>query len=417
MTADKAEGNNPASRQLPTGQICPMATDTVANEASRLARLLSFLDHDPGNVGLLLDAMGLAIELGDTSAGQALVAHLDANAISDPRAFAYAAHLLLQAGQYAEAGVWGSRALAGGVNQPAVVFNAAVGHFYGGDYVSAAEHLAKLTVDENCSVGTLLMHARALHHIEQTEEAELLVKRAQQLEPENIEVRGLLALLQYENDDNPSALQTARETLAENPDQLDALIACASAHFELGNIEASRKTWLHTVTAHDNCGRAWSGLGQLEFNELEFVDAEKHLLLAVEFMPDHIGTWHLLAWIYILRNDSVQARAALDKSYELDRNFGETHGGLAIVDVMDNHDSRARLGIRRALKLNPLGLGARYAELLLLQKAGQADKAQQLVDQVIDRTLPDGQNTGRMLIEQWLKKHQHKGPGFPPGQH
>jgi len=394
-----------------------MATETIANEASRLARLLSFLDHDSGNVRLLLDAMELAIKLGDTSAGQTLVKHLDSNAISDPRAFAYAAHLLLQAGRYAEAGAWGSRALAGGVNQPAVVFNAAFGHFYGGDYASAAENLAKLTVDENCSVAALLMHARALHHIEQTDEAERLVKRAQHREPDNVEARGLLALLQYENGDNPSSLQTARETLAEDPDQLDALIACASAHFELGNIEASRQTWLHTVAAHSNCGRAWSGLGLLEFNELEFVDAEKHLLLAVEFMPDHIGTWHLLAWIYILRNDSAQARHALDKSYELDRNFGETHGGLAIVDVMDNYDDRARLGIRRALKLNPLGLGARYAELLLLQKAGQDDKAQQLVDQVIGRTLPSSQSTGRMLIEQWLKTHQHKAPGFPPGQH
>jgi tetratricopeptide (TPR) repeat protein len=394
-----------------------MATDTVSNEASRLARLLSFLEHDPSNVNLLLDAMGLATELGDTAVGLRLVEHLETNATTDPRAFAYAAHLLLQAGQFAAAGVWGSRALAGGVDQPAVLFNAAFGHFYGGDYASAAEHLAKLTADEDCPVATLVMHARALHQQELTEEAEVLIRRAQQREPSNIEVRGLLAFLQYENDDNPSALQTARETLVDNPDQLDALIACASAHFELGSIEASRKTWLHTVAAHPNCGRGWSGLGQLEFNELEFVDAEKHLLLAVEFMPDHIGTWHLLAWIYILRNDSAQARNALDKSYELDRNFGETHGGLAIVDVMDNHDDRARMGIRRALKLNPVGLGARYAEMLLLQKAGQTDKAQQLVDQVIDRTLPNSHNTGRMLIDQWLKKHQQKGPDFPSGQH
>ncbi len=394
-----------------------MTTDTVSNEASRLARLLSFLGHDPNNLTLLLDAMVLAIELGDTNSGLKLVAHLDAHNIDDSRALAHAAHLLLQAGHYAAAGTLASRAIDGGIDQPAVLFNAAYGHFYGGDYASASQLLAKLTADNQCSLSTLLMHARALHQQEQTEEAEVLVKRAQQLEPDNIEVRGLRALLQYENDDNPGALQTARETLAENPDQLDALIACASAHFEQGSIEVSRKTWLHTVDAHSSCGRAWSGLGQLEFNEMEFENAEKHLLLAVEFMPDHIGTWHLLAWIYILRNDSTKARHALDKSYELDRNFGETHGGLAVVDVMDGHDDRARLGIRRALKLNPVGLGARYAEMLLLQKAGQTDKAQQLVDQVIDRTLPDSQNTGRMLIEQWLKKHQHKGPGFPPGQH
>lgn len=80
------------------------------------------------------------------------------------------------------------------------------------------------------------------------------------MDPGNIEARGLLALLQYENDDNAAALANAREVLSQDPDQLDALIACASAHFEQGSIEASRKAWLHTVSAHPNCGRAWSGL-------------------------------------------------------------------------------------------------------------------------------------------------------------
>ncbi|MDH1104511.1 hypothetical protein N5C55_27640 [Pseudomonas otitidis] len=394
-----------------------MTADTTSDSASRLARLLGFLGHDPGNPQLLLDAMSLAIELGDTSSGRLLVEHVKAHGVADAQVCAQAAHLLLQAGDYAQAGVFGDKAVAAGIHHPAVIYNTAFAHFYSGGFKSASELLTRLTAEGECPVPVLLMHARALHQQELTEDAEPLALRAWQMDPSNIEARGLLALLQYENDDNAAALANAREVLSQDPDQLDALIACASAHFEQGSIEASRKAWLHTVSAHPNCGRAWSGLGQLEFQELEFVQAEEHLKTAVQYMPDHIGTWHLLAWIYILRGASAPAREALDKSYALDRNFGETHGGLAVVDVMDGQDDKARTGIRRALKLNPNGLAAKYAEMLLLQKAGRPEDASKLVDEVLERSAPSGDMTGRMLIEQWLKARQGGRTQAPPGQH
>ncbi|WP_339527281.1 tetratricopeptide repeat protein [Pseudomonas sp. EA_35y_Pfl2_R111] len=402
---------------MPLPEEVLMVTDNIPMEQSRLSRLLSFLEHDPHNLTLLLDAMSLVIETVDLVGAQQLLNHIDTHAIDDPHVYAQATYLLLQVGAYAKAGAFGDKAIQAGITHPAVIFNTAFGHFYGGEYSDAGNLLARLTASADCSVATLMMHARALHHQELTEEAELLVSRAQQQEPSNIEARGLLALLQYENDDNLSALRTAHETLADDPNQLDALIACASANFEQGSLEASRKAWLHTVNAHPDCGRAWSGLAQLEFNGLEFNQAEEHLKLAVQFMPDHIGTWHLLAWIYILRNDSAAAREALNKSYDLDRNFGETHGGLAIVDVMDGKDDQARLGIRRAHKLNPNGLSAHYAEMLMLQKAGKSAEATQLVNQVLDSTAPDGHESGRTLVELWLRKHQDKRPEIAPGQH
>lgn len=402
---------------MPLPEDALMLTNNISPEQSRLNRLLGFLKQDPSNQTLLLDAISLAIEVRDIVSAQQLIEHIDSYAIDDPQVYAQATHLLLQMGQYAAAGGFGDKAIDGGITHPAVFFNTAFGHFYSGDYVDAAKLLAHLSNEADCPASVLILHARALHHQELTEEAEPLARRAGQQEPDNLEARGLLALLQYENDNNSAALHTAHETLAEDPNQLDALIACASANFEQGNLEASRKAWLYTVEAHPDCGRAWSGLALLEFNELEFMQAEEHLKIAIQFMPDHIGTWHLLAWIYILRNDSIAARKALDKSYALDRNFGETHGGLAIVDVMDGLDDQARLGIRRALKLNPNGLSVHYAEMLLLQKVGKPAEATQLVNQVLDRAAPDGPESGRALVEAWLRKHRDKSPDAAPEQH
>ncbi|WP_349735278.1 tetratricopeptide repeat protein [Pseudomonas jessenii] len=394
-----------------------MATDNTSAEHNRLARLLAFLGHDPTNLTLLVDALSLAIDLGDIFYGQQLIDHIKTQAIEEPNVCALAAHVSLQARQYAAAGTFGNQAIEGGIEHSAVIFNTALGHFHSGDYASTHTLLSRLSNDPQSPASLLMMHARALHQLEETEQAEVLVVRARQQEPEDTEIRGLLALLQYENDNYSPALITAHETLADDPDQLDALIACASVHFEQNNITASRNAWLHTVTAHPECGRAWSGLARLEFNELEFEQAEGHLKTAVQFMPDHIGTWHLLAWIYILRRDSIRAREALECSYALDRTFGETHGGLAIVDIMDGMKERAKKGIRRALKLNPQGLSAQYAEALLLHEAGQPEKAAQVIDRVLDRTRPNSSDTGRMLMENWLQTHQNKVPDRHPDQH
>jgi Tfp pilus assembly protein PilF len=149
-------------------------------------------------------------------------------------------------------------------------------------------------------------------------------------------------------------------------------------------------------------GHAWSGLGKIAFSQFDFTTAEQHLLEAVKHMANHIGTWHLLAWVYILQNAPGKARTALEKAYEIDRNFGDTHGGLAVVDVMENHDDEARVRIRKAKRLMPEGTSALYAEWLLLLKADDAADAKALFAATLDQLQPNSQDSRRTLVERKL---------------
>lgn len=388
-------------------------------EQSRLDRLLGYLKTDPHNLRLLRDALALAVENPGLAEKQLLASHLEQYTPEDPESQAHAACLFLQLQDFEAASRYGDDAIQAGVIHPSVVYNTAFGHFHCARLDRADELLAKITSAPDATEDALALHGRVLHHLERIEEALDLLHRACANGSARADSRGLLALLQYENGDNPNALQTALETLADDSDQLDALVACASAHFEQGNIQASRKTWLYTVETHSTCGRAWSGLAELEFHELEFGNAEKHLKTAVTYMPNHIGTWHLLAWIYILSHDCPNARKALEAAYSLDRNFGETHGGFAVLDAMEGNDEKARLNIRRAVRLNPQVLSVEIAKIVLLEKAGKSADAQLVMDALLqrERMTPSGPTTGKALLQHWLATHGKRQPDARPTQH
>ena len=103
-------------------------------------------------------------------------------------------------------------------------------------------------------------------------------------------------------------------------------------------------------------------------------------------MPDHIGTWHALAWCQLMEGDLAGAKRSFDKAFALDRTFGETHGGFALVHALRAERKEAEESIKRAMRLDPQGRTARYAQSVLLMDAGRVEEARQLIDGMLGRT-------------------------------
>lgn len=379
-------------------------------QPSRLERMLSYIGTDPQNQALLADALQLAIEARDVEKGLVLLAHIEKYGTQDPVVEAHAALLALQAGNYKQAVVFGEAALAGGIDAQAIRFNTAYAQLYCGNHARVDELLTEAEGYDSCSPEYLVLKASALHHLARPEEAETLLRLAIVKAPQHTDALGLLALLLQEDNRSNEAQVLADKALAIAPTHLEALLARADSHFDNNDLQAARNAFEIAVQQHPESGRAWSGLGHIAFSELDFQSAEKLLQEAINHMPDHIGTWHVLAWIYILQGHPEKARKALLASYELDRNFGDTHGGLAVVDVMQGKEAEARTGIRKALRLAPDGMAARYAELLLLERAGDTDSARQLVETVLNQPAGDRDMLRKTLVEQKLRSLQSLSP-------
>ena len=378
---------------------------TVVQNPEKLAqfdRFLGFLSLDSNNISLRLKVIELGIECQAWDLLKQVI-YDGLNLHPDNISFrGHAGILALRDKEYSLAcSHFEFVAASDDAPSPSILYNYAFSLFYMAEYERAYSILKQITPPSEMQKVVNVLSARCLHHIGRPDEAIELIEQLPTAEMD-AETQGVLALLLHEAQRLADASEAANRALSLNPQQLDALLARASLEAELDRYDNARRDYVVATTAHPTCGRAWSGLAQLDMRDMQFDLAQEELELAVKLMPDHIGSWHMLAWIHILHGRAEEAKKAFDRSYEIDRNFGETHGGFAVVAAMQQQRKLSEQHIRRARKLNPEGFSVHYAELLLLKAEGKHDEAKALYDTVMSSAkLPSGLPMG-VAVEQRL---------------
>ncbi len=380
-----------------------------AETSARFERFSGFLNTDPKNISLRLNAIELGIECQAWDKLGQLVADGISLAPDNASLHAHAGMLALRDQNYILACEHFEFVITSDnfVSDASVLYNYAFARFYLAEYERAHSILIQIPPTSMIQKSVNVLSARCLHHLGKPEEAiELL--RLIPAEEMDAEAQGVLALLLHETLKETDASEAANRALSLNPVQLDALLARASLEAESDRFDNARRDYIVATTAHPGCGRAWSGLAQIDMRDMQFDKAQEELELAVKLMPDHIGSWHMLAWIHILHGRAEDAKYAFDRSYEIDRSFGETHGGFAVVAAMQQQRKLSEQHMRRARKLNPEGFSVHYAELLLLKAEGRHDEAKALYDNVMSTAkLPSGDIMG-VLVEQRLAELSSK---------
>ena len=115
-------------------------------------------------------------------------------------------------------------------------------------------------------------------------------------------------------------------------------------------------------------------------------------------MPTHVGSWHVLAWAQLLSGELDAAEENFNRALDLDRNFAETHGGLASVAAIRGEKTKAEHLIDVALRLDQDCLSAKFAQSVLVGNAGDSAKARQnILDTAATLSAKDGSALSRLL--------------------
>jgi hypothetical protein len=82
-----------------------------------------------------------------------------------------------------------------------------------------------------------------------------------------------------------------------------------------------------------------------------------------------------------------------------DPNFAETHGGLAVLDVVEGHVDEARRHTEIALRLDRKSFGAALAKSMILERGGHAQMAQKIRDIALSQPVgPNGETIAEALV-------------------
>jgi tetratricopeptide (TPR) repeat protein len=369
---------------------------TTKTWPNRLERLLSHIELDAANLVLRKDAIREACDTGEWDIARRLIDNGLLVNPGEPWLLAFRGYAHLQAQRFSEAEQALRGALIAGVDALEVRYNLAFALFMQKRHEDALELLEREAA--RSLPLALMLRARCLHHLGRRAEAISDCVGLLAVASDDADTNGLLALLLYEEAQPEAAARHAEAALSRSSNQLEAMLATALMLSDRRDYDRARVSFEALLEAHPQCGRGWLGLALMELARRNLDGARHAIQLAVACMPEHLGTWHVLAWTELMRADLGAAEAAFQRALALDRNFGESHGGLAVIAALQGREEEARDGIKRARRLNSESMSDRYAEMLLLQHHGRLREASELLESVLAQPIANGAMQYRDLV-------------------
>ncbi len=358
----------------------------------KLARYLGFLAADPSNMSLLRDSADLALQINEVDQALGLITRgLDLDP-THPGINYLLATANIQNQKFEEAYTILHKLLGTGIDNPGIRYNLGLSALYIGRFAEVDATLTTLINETPDAVPhAKVLLARAKHHLGELDEAaDLLHEFLTNVDDEHVEANGLLALLYQDRGDNERALAYAKKTLLKNANNHEALITLATVTLDNLDLESALQQFENILHMNDNSGRSWLGKGLVELYKNNSIGAEGSLKRCVELMPSHLGSWNALAWAQVVQNKLAEAEQTLLTALETDRNFGDTHGGLACVQLMLGRIEEAAMSQRRAERLDATSFAAQFAKALLLQHADKPDLSQQEMQELFNRPIVAG---------------------------
>jgi len=228
---------------------------------------------------------------------------------------------------------------------------------------------------------TKLIIGRALYIDNQLEQAIELINSENM--SSSAEALGLLSMLYFDLGDLIKSSSKFDKALRLMPNQFDALLAKASYEVSMHNMDRAVPVITDCQGQQPKNGRVLSLLGQVQLYKIQLMDAVDTLSLASKYMPEHIGTWHLLGWAYMLTQQLILAEQAFNTALNLNPNFADSHGALACVAINNNQVEQSKMLAKKALRLDSNSFSALYANALILAHEGKKESSDEMINLIL----------------------------------
>jgi Flp pilus assembly protein TadD len=362
-----------------------MTTMTAVKDPgeARLERLRDFLKADAGNPRLLAEVFDLSLATGQREEARATLGEALRLFPGDPHFLFRRATYCIAERRLDEAEAALRELMSREPASPSVAYNLAYVRVLQGRFEDAVGILRGIadSPDAPPEAAALLVHA--LHHLGDLEGAKAAARAGLSVHGADAGLLAVSSLALWDQGDIDDAKRLAEDALARDPTAMAALVTRGSIALGDRDVAGAKAQFARALELNAGDGRSWSGLGLASLLAQDFDAALDQLTKAVKYMPEHIGTWHALGWCHIVGGRWKEADECFVRALALDRNFAESHGGLAVVAALSGRADAAGASVQRALKLDPGCLSARYAQALLAGEIRDVESFQRLAERLL----------------------------------
>ena len=368
--------------------------DGVEGGSSGLETLLGYLDADPDNLSLTAAAATRAFEEGRLDTASMLVdrygerASLPADMRNLRGLVALSSHRFDLAAAQFEA------LLPERPDDAGLRFNFAWSKAMLQDYAGAAELIDQEVISAVPRAAALKV--QVLHHMGRLEEALEEGRAAAERFPQEAGLMGALSAVAIDAGDLDLAAAYGKKARGA-PDGLATL-----GMLELGhtNLAAAAQQFDKALNVQADHARALLGRGLVRLAAGDPEAAIPDIDRSAALFGDHLGSWLAAGWARLGAGDIAGARKTFEKALEIDDTFAETHGALAVLDVMQRRDADARRRIEVALRLDKNCFSAALAQVLCLQAQGKTASANRITSTALNTPVgPSGRTMGQALAQ------------------
>jgi tetratricopeptide (TPR) repeat protein len=354
-------------------------TAQAAPTSEALSRLLGYLDADPANPALLADTAAAA--LGDQQPGVAdeLLDRYEAVRPLPPGLLNLRGMIALADDRFEDAATVFESLLATAPSDPVLRFNLAYARSMLGDHQAVID-----LIDNEVAAAApraVALKTHALHVLGDTEAAVAWGRPFAEALEGDADLMSALSVAALDNEDIELARAYA-EKAGDTHEGLSTLGLLA-----LGDQDLTQSTSLfdQALEVFPDSARALMGKG-LTLMLSEQPDKAAPLIdRSAEIFVDHLGTWITAGWAYFAKGDMATARQRFEHALALDDTFAESHGALAVLDIVEGNIDSARRRADVALRLDRECLSAALARSLLLTADGKPEAGGQSINQAMAR--------------------------------
>ncbi|PRC93925.1 tetratricopeptide repeat protein [Solimicrobium silvestre] len=363
------------------------STPNTANPSSALTRMLGYLEQDPQNEPLTFDTIDLCLAENNLDLTDRLLLNAAKNWPEALGVLNRKAIVALRRNTPHVAIIELEKIMASGKADAAIRYNLAYANYLIGNYARTCEVIKPALDDADRIPGLDSIYVLSLHQRGEIDTAIAYAEKRLKTKPTDTELQGVLALLYLDAEkDIDTCRQYTYAALRSNPNHPMALVTASALSMMDEKPAAAVEFAQKIISRNPSDGRAWSSIGVAQMYLLDLPAAQTALKNAVQHMSNHIGTWHGLAWTQLLQNDIDGAEASYNQAIELDRTFGESQAGLAIIAQLRGDKIKAKRLMDRAKRLAPSAMTLHYLKLLQLEESGDHSTAQSYLQDVLKRT-------------------------------